>query len=255
MNTKLILLLFLFSGAVLAEEVHVPSNAPAPAAPAQNAPQGAEEVRVDQIKRKYWAGGDSAQVGVVQNRAYSKAGKFSLGINGGIVFADPFLSTKILGGTFGYNFSEYLALELIGWKLFANGSSALETLRDQGKDANTNLQKAYYGTEVLWSVMYGKLSFIGRKIIYYDLHLTAGGGMIDTETGKYPAGTLGIGQRFYLSQSFSLRLDYRSLIYQEHIAEKVVTSQLGQDRGTRTNFGHTIVLGIDLFFGGGGGRR
>ena len=218
-------------------------------APAQGT--GAEEVKIEQIKQKYWAGGDEAQVGVVQNRAYSKANRFTLGVGGGVSFNDPFLSTKIIDTHFGYNFSEYFAIEVMYWKIFASGSSAYGALRDSGKDANINPQKAYYGVEALWSIMYGKLSFMGQKIIYYDLHLTAGGGMMDTETGKDPTGTVGLGQRFYFSNNTSLRIDYRTQVYREKLVEKVIPQKLGQDAGTRYNWGHVITVGIDFMFGGG----
>ena len=220
---------------------------------------GAEEVKIEQIKQRYWAGGDEAQVGVVQNRAYSKARRFSLGVDGGVAFGDPFVSTKIAGVHAGYNFSEYFSVELLYWKFFSSPSSALDALRDQSsgssKDANINPQRSYYGAEGLWSVMYGKLSFVGRKIIYYDMHVSAGGGMVDTDNGKYPAATVGLGQRFYVSQSTSIRLDYRLMIYQEHIVEKQITSRMGEDYGPRTNWGHTITLGVDFLFGSNGSTK
>src|SRR5438045_1608715 len=57
-------------------------------APPQTGAAGAEEVKIEQIKQKYWAGGEEAQVGVVQNRTYSKAHKWSLGVEGGVAFND-----------------------------------------------------------------------------------------------------------------------------------------------------------------------
>lgn len=212
---------------------------------------GAEEIKIEQIKQRYWAGGDEAQVGVVQNRAYSKAHRFSLGVDAGVDFNDPFLDTKILGVHLAYNFSEYFAVEGLYWKMSAGGSSAYDALKASGKDANLNPQQHYYGAEALWSIMYGKLSFMGKKIIYYDLHLSGGGGMVETANGTYPAGTVGLGQRFYISQHMSIRLDYRAMYYQEHIIEHVITPRYGQDDGTRANWGHTIVVGVDFLFGSG----
>jgi outer membrane beta-barrel protein len=220
----------------------------------QPAQTGAEEVKVEQIKQKYWAGGEEAAVGVVQNRAYSKTRKFSLGVDTGIAFSDPFLSNKIVGGHFGYNFSEYYAVEFLYWRILSSGSSAYDALRAQGKDANVNPQRGYMGADFLASLMYGKLSFVGHKIIYYDFHLSGGGGMIDTESGRYAAGTVGLGQRFYISTVTSLRLDYRMMGYKERIIEKVITPKYGQVAGERWNWGHTIVLGLDFLIGGGGGK-
>ncbi|HTL13265.1 MAG TPA: hypothetical protein VL588_12295, partial [Bdellovibrionota bacterium] len=39
------------------------------------APQDSDAVAVDSIKEKYWARGDQTEIGVVQNRMYSKTHK------------------------------------------------------------------------------------------------------------------------------------------------------------------------------------
>src|SRR4051812_39178086 len=67
-----------------------------------------EEVEIDKIKDKYWAGDEKTEVGVVQNRLYSKARKFELGVDYSVLNSDPFLSASTLGGALGYNVSEYL---------------------------------------------------------------------------------------------------------------------------------------------------
>ena len=245
-----------YSVASAAEKAKTPpapaQQAVAPGSPADTS--GAEEVQIEKIKQKYWAGGDEAQVGVVQNRAFSKAGKWSLGVQTGFLFNDPFLDNKAVAPVIGYHFSEYFAVEVMYWKIWASASSAGDKLGSppNPKTANTNPPNAFYGAEALWSIMYGKLSLVGKAIIYYDMHFIAGGGITKTETGNNMTGIVGLGQRFYLGHSTSLRFDYRFVAYNENIVEKEITNKLGQSDGTRWNLGHSLFLGFDFMFGGGG---
>jgi len=214
-----------------------------------NVASEAEAVDVDAIKKKYWATGDESQLGVVQNRLYSKSHKFQLGLAGGVAFSDPFLSLRTLGGSVGYSFTETWSVSVYGWKTFASPSSALAALRASGKEANTVLPSSFYGVDAVASVLYGKLSLVGRRIIYYDLFVTAGAGLTNTENGAEQTASLGLGQRFYVTQNFSLRADYHLQYYSETVKEKVITTSLGQVKGTRANFTHSLQVGVDVLFG------
>ena len=215
------------------------------------AQDGAAQIDVSNIREKYWAKGDKASMGVVQNRLFSKAGKFQLGLLGGITFSDPFLSVNTLGLNFGYHFNEYLGASLVAWKHFVGPSSALESFRaSSGATANTNEPRVYVGAEMSGSLLYGKLSVLGASIIYFDLHVDGGIGATVTETGTYFTPSVGLGQRFYITQNFSLRLDYRLMFYEETIVEKVIPTRLGQPIGVRSNFSNNVTLGVDFMFGG-----
>ncbi|MBS1985419.1 MAG: outer membrane beta-barrel domain-containing protein [Bdellovibrionales bacterium] len=224
--------------------------APAPSAPVVAADEEAgEDVAVDAIKKKYWATGDESQMGVVQNRVYSKAHKFQFGLMGGIAFADPFLSLKPYGFNAGYHFSEYLGVNVLGWKIASSGSSALNTLMDSGKKANTVLPSSFYGAEATGSFLYGKLSLMGYSIIYYDMYVSGGMGMTNNENGNEFTQMVGLGQRFYINRWLSLKFDYRFMHNKETVKEKEITADLGKVVGQRDNFAHTITLGLDALFG------
>src|SRR4051812_44581774 len=90
----------------------------------------AEQVNVDSIKEKYWARGNETEVGVVQNRTYSKRGKFEFTLLGGVLYSDPFLTVQTLGGAIGYHLSEYVSAHLFAFNHFTNPSSALTTFQD-----------------------------------------------------------------------------------------------------------------------------
>lgn len=222
----------------------------APPVPGQSDPATTpESLDVDAIKQRYWARGEETELGVVQNRLYSKAGKFQFGLLGGVISSDPFLNITALGGTFGYHFSEYFGLNFIWMRTLVSPSSALRTFEEnRGATANTNNPEWYAGGELTGSLLYGKLSLIGKAIIYYDMHLSAGAGATKTESGTYLTPSLGIGQRFYINRFTSIRIDYRMLYYKETILEKEIPTKLGQPVGTRDNFNNTITLGVDFIF-------
>lgn len=213
---------------------------------------GAEAFDVDNIKKKYWARGDESQLGVVQNRLYKKANRWSLGFFVGAQFADPFLLVTPIGMTAGYHFSETFGLNLLFFRPIVSESSAFKRFVEE-KDGliNTNEQIFSLGVEGNWSLLYGKLSLVGRKIIYYDMHLSTGGGVVETESGRYAFLTGGLGQRFFLNKNLSMRLDYRLQFYRERFFEKTIDNQIGNLLGSRNVMGHTVTLGFDIMFGDG----
>jgi outer membrane beta-barrel protein len=218
---------------------------------------GAERVNTQNIKEKYWARGDESELGVVQNRLYSKAGKFEFSLLAGVDFTDPFLSVYTTGARFGYHFNEYFSLHVIGWKAFSSPSSTQTNLLsnkspDQvGTALNTNAPKYYGGTEAQWSLLYGKLSLLGEKIIHYDFHLMAGVGVMSTDSGTDFEQHVGVGQQFFLGQSSFINVDYRMMHYQETILQQVIPTQLGDPVGTRQNWSSVITVGFGFLFGGG----
>lgn len=208
----------------------------------------AQEVDVKNIRKRYWARGDKARIGVVQNRKFTKKNKFELGVFGGFVSSDPFLDNKGVGLRLGYHFSEFIGLNIFGFKdLVTDSAAAIAFAQNTQGKANTNIPNYYVGAEGLFSFLYGKLSLLGAEIIYYDLYFALGGGLRDTETGQSLSGTAGLGQRFFVGSNISIRLDYRIIYFKENIPEKVVPQKAGT-LYPRTNVTHPIFLGVDFLF-------
>lgn len=255
--------LIIFSSAVLlqfatgaialgAEKPSQPAQAPAAASPDDQA----ERVSTEAIKEKYWARGEESEVGVVQNRLYSKAHHFEASLLGGFDFNDPMLSVYTLGARIGYHFNEYFSMHLIAWKAFSGASSTQTDLLNNkspdqvGTVLNTNPPQYFVSPEAQWSLLYGKLSVVGKAIIHYDLHFMVGLGAMKTESGTDFSQHLGIGQQFFLSKTSFLNVDYRLVHYNETIVQKVIPTQLGQVIGTRANWSNVITLGVGFLFGG-----
>jgi outer membrane beta-barrel protein len=228
-------------------------KAPAPKPSAPAAPTdagGAERVNVDTIKEKYWARGDENEMGVVQNRLYSKERRFELGLGLGVADSDPFLSVKTMDLSLGYHFSEYISLHAMYFRYWTGTSTAYSFLLAKGGQYNTNLLDGFYGGELRASLIYGKLSVVGKAIIHYDMHVSGGAGVTKSETGSYFTPSIGIGQKFYLGRNLSLNFDYRTHRFVENEVEKTITPKLGQVVQQRTKYNNIITLGVSWFFGG-----
>jgi outer membrane beta-barrel protein len=213
----------------------------------------AERLNIENIKQKYWARGDESELGVVQNRMYTKARKFELGVYAGVIATDPFLSVYSLNASLGYHFNEYLSVAVFGTKDWATPSSALVFLRNPypngaGSDTSTNEPKWFVGAEAMASVLYGKLSLVGKAIIHYDFHFLGGLGVTNTESGKYFTPSFGVGQQFYITRWMTLRTDYRLMIFNETILQKVgsPSSPVGTPIGSRTNFSNSVSVGLSF---------
>jgi outer membrane beta-barrel protein len=210
----------------------------------------AEQVDLQAVRNRYWARGEESEVSVVQNRQFAKSHRFDLGVSAGMVSSDPFLAVTTIGGSFGYHFNEYVSAHLVGWKHFVSSSTALKTFEETlGATTNNNPPRSYIGAEALASLLYGKLSVLGKSILYYDLHVSAGLGRFETDTGAVVSPSVGIGQQIHLSQNLSLRVDYRLQYYRETIVEKVITPRLGQVVGERDNWSNNVTLGLQFRFG------
>jgi outer membrane beta-barrel protein len=207
-----------------------------------------KKVEVDKLKKEYWA--QQAGGEVVQDRVYSKASRFELGVFGGLFNTDPFLDVMTAGLSVGFHFSELYSFHLLGWKAWTSGSSALTTLETTSTrtTANTNYPQAYLGAEGRASIVYGKLSLLGKMILYYDLYVNLGVGRLSTESGDYISPFAGIGQQIYLSRTISLKLDFKEMWFKENVLEKANSANKGKIATTRTNLSNTISLGLAFLF-------
>jgi outer membrane beta-barrel protein len=242
MKKQLVLALLVSSFAASAADA-------APKAAPRSAPQRAD---VEAVKERYWQKGEDSDTGVVQNRLYSKSGKLELGVYGGMIDTDPFLDVKTMGGSLGYHFNEFFALHALGWKSYSGTSSAFTRLQAGGASTNLNKLTSFYGAEVAWSPIYGKLSVLGKAIVYYDLHLLGGAGITGSENGNYLTGIVGIGQQIYLEDWVSLKIDYRLMPFSEEEVEEVQTlsTNFGKVIGERTNWSNSLTIGLTFLIGG-----
>jgi outer membrane beta-barrel protein len=219
------------------------------AAPAQN---GEEKVDVSDLEKKYWAAKDT-DFSVVQNRLYSKAKKFELGLSYGSMLNDPWTTGRTHGLILGYYFSERWGIEYSGTVTQSTDNEAVDKLRNQSGYPDHNQVKNYHGLQVQFVPFYAKMSVLNSQIIYFDMSFALGLGMqnyvqqredapISVNT---PALEFDVTQHFFLSKTFAVRIDLKNRWYQEETVK-----YRGPVTGNGSSTANTtfLMMGLALFY-------
>lgn len=204
---------------------------------------------VDSFKEKYWIGEEGADLKVVQNRQYTKNLKLNLQTFAGTISADPFKSNYTAGAGLGFYFTEYLGIHTYYWKLWTFRSDA-ETvlLNETGRGANSNRLDHLIGGELSWSILYGKLSLIGKAILHFDLFLIGGAGYLMTENGNTVSPWAGLGQQIFITKWLTFRADWRFMYWRENVIERWTPALLGEKINERNVFASTFTVGLTALF-------
>lgn len=150
-------------------------------------------------------------IAVIQKRFLPKTGRFEGFLGAGGILNDKFFNSIGANVRLAYYFNERWAVEGLGM-VFATGERTVTAdLREKRGVVTTNFvsPKNYYGVDVKWTPVYGKMSFVNRKITPFDLYFSAGGGMTSTNQGRSePTFHLGTGQIFAITKSAAFRWDF-----------------------------------------------
>nr|WP_242594216.1 outer membrane beta-barrel domain-containing protein [Corallococcus exiguus] len=152
-------------------------------------------------------------VSAVQDRLYRMHHELSLGV--GVLPADAFY--KGLIGTVGYtyHFSDSVAWQVGRGTYSYNVQTSLRRQLERDFDAAPTATafedqvQWMVGSDLMWSPLYGKTSFLNSNVIHFEVFLLAGGTVVkvDRSDGFRPAVNLGLGVRMFSTQNVSFRLD------------------------------------------------
>jgi len=193
-------------------------------------------------------------VSVLQNRFFLKTMRPEFGILAGSMLNEAYTDTKAFGARAGLFVTEWVGFELQAVRTNVSDTAdrkALNKLKYRPLDPRTEADAVARGEEVIVSPdpevnaimgmtdvsviaapFYGKLNLMNKLIVYSDLYLTAGLSRVETDQGDKNAITIGAGQRFYLLESWSVRIDFRNRSYTEQRAgEKTRKNAVGFDVG------------------------
>ena len=175
---------------------------------------------------KFW--GAKRQVSVVQRRMYTKDSRFEITPFSGVIPNDDFNVYYPSGLRLGYHLSESFSVEISGTIAPDVASDLGSFLENKVGLERVELQQyfdSFYTANVLWAPAYGKISLLGTKLTHFETYLGVGIGMFSTlaipannpdgvEEFK-PSGNTVLGFRWFISDMFSLRTEYR-----QHFFEK-----------------------------------
>lgn len=183
-------------------------------------------------------------IAVIQKRYLPKTGRFEGfgGLNG--ILNDKFFMSVGANVRLAYYFNERWAVEGIGMFISTSEKSVTKELRDVRGVTTTNFVSptSFYGLDVKWTPVYGKMSFLNRKITPFDLYFSLGGGMTNTnQGGAEPTIHIGTGQIFAFSKSAAFRWDFSWNFYN-------ATSGVAGARQNSTYNNLFLTVGASFFF-------
>ena len=183
-------------------------------------------------------------VAIIQKRYLPKTKRFEAygGLNG--ILNDKFFSSFGLSARLGYSFSERYGIEFVTFLLTTTERQVTSDLRERRGVTTTNFvsPKSYYGIDFKWTPVYGKMTWLNKKITPFDLYFSGGMGMTNTNQNRSePTVHLGTGQIFAITKSSALRWDFSWNFYS-------ATSGVSGAKQSGSYNNILITLGASFFF-------
>jgi len=198
------------------------------------------------------------EIYVLQNRKFRKDGKLYLGATGVKTVSGAFVDSY--GGTVrgGFFFREDWGLELAYGKNSGSQNDTAKGVREQGTVPFYRKIDSFASAMVMWSPFYSKINTF-NKVFYFDWMFGAGVASLTTQDNRNLfdtksadknkltdesaiGGTWMTGFRFYISEHWSLRVDFQGIHYQADKTKK-------QQNDTKTSKSSLLFSNYDLGVG------
>lgn len=178
----------------------------------------------------------------VQRKVFLKKNRVELYPYFGVDLNDPFYQHFLVGGSVAFHLADSFGIEARAGGVFARiDQSAVKFVRVNAGaicEQTTCPRFQFHGdVDLTWAPLYGKISLLGEGILHFDTYLTAGPGIFKTDAGFNPAVNFGIGQRYFINDWLTARIELRDYIFVE-------------SRDDLSDLQNLLVLGfsISLFF-------
>jgi outer membrane beta-barrel protein len=182
-------------------------------------------------------------IAVIQKRYLPKSQRLEFYIGPTLNLNDAFFFN--FGGTarLGYYFRERYGIEGIATILRASERQVTTDLGTRGVHTTSFITpSAYYGADLKWAPMYGKMTWANKKITPFDLYFSFGGGLTSTnQGGTAPTFHLGTGQIFALSKATAFRWDFSWYLFS-------ATSNVDSSGGSALYHNLLFTVGWSWFF-------
>ncbi len=225
------------------------------------AKQGDGKVDISDLENKYWAPKDT-DFSVVQNRTFSKDNKFLIAPQWGRLVNDPYSEGNLLGLTANYFWSERMGVQVSWMSADLENNAAVKDLATlattTGARPDHGKITGYYGVGYNIVPFYAKMSFWGKRIIYFDMAFTPHLGLTEYEqqieggNKKKTAFTYGldVSQYFFFNKYFAIRADLRNQWRSEEIV-KYRGATIGQKVTDKQQHDTLFLIGATFYFGNG----
>ncbi|MBN8554820.1 MAG: outer membrane beta-barrel domain-containing protein [Deltaproteobacteria bacterium] len=169
---------------------------------------------------------DRDDIHSIHKKLYTKEGRheFTLGL-GGILNNDGYALTL---GQYTYHLFENLGIE-----------AAAGGLGFQFNGAKNKLY--FFQSSIAFSPLYGKLSLFTWAVLNFDIYAIGGAGVVrytGLKDGSSFMGNFGIGQRLFINEYLSVKLEFRDYIYNQN---------LPATNNSRILHNYSLMAGLSLF--------
>ncbi len=155
-----------------------------------------------------------------KKRVVPTAKRFEIDVQAGTSLADAFFTTVPVGLMAGYHFNEFSAVQVRGdYYLNSVTSYKQQIIADTpGADVRLNKNPAAkysFGIGYEMTPFYGKISVTKQRVINLATILALDFGLITFEDASSPYGSIDLGQKFFFSPNWGLRLDLKTVFYNQ----------------------------------------
>ncbi|OFZ19018.1 MAG: hypothetical protein A2Z20_11605 [Bdellovibrionales bacterium RBG_16_40_8] len=217
-----------------------------------------EKLDIQDLEQKYWAPKDT-DFSVVQNRTYTKAKRVAVSLLAGPVINDPFNDGITTALEVNYYLDERYGIELMFQQSSFSDSDATDNFKELsggGTRPDFNRDKKFYGAGFNWVPFYAKMSFLGKKIIYFDMQVTPFIGITTYQqlsTVKSPEQTafaygLDITQYFFFSEHWAFRANLHNRFFKADVLAYTGANEGKVIRSGESTKSTDFLLGFTYFF-------
>ena len=210
------------------------------------------------------------EIRVIRPKFFTKTFRFEVGVQVWAILNNPFIYTFMGAGNVAFHFNEALAAEVSGaWGQSINKQEKTTLKKDF--QINTIIHRTQHIVigSLLWTPFYGKFQTSSERLIYYDFFLIGSGGItginyqydhctkredqvdISPQLKSYPAWSVGLGQKIFISKTTALRWDGRYTPYYATEGDGSCFNRSGQSQeSSARKMKENIVVsfGISRFF-------
>jgi outer membrane beta-barrel protein len=190
-----------------------------------------------------------SDIAVIQRRFLPKTQRFEASLGAFTNLNNPFFNAIGVSARLAYYLRERYALEGIAAFATTTTRQVTDDLEDRPgctgctgiTTDNVVTSKGFYALAFKWNPIYGKITWLNKTIVPFDLSFSLGGGMtMTTENESVPTLHLGTSQVFAWSKSMAFRWDLYWNMYQA-----TALNAKGQKETLNQN---DLFLGIGMSF-------
>lgn len=189
-------------------------------------------------------------VAVIQRKFLPKTKRFEVSTMFLAGLNNSFFNNFGFDGRFGYWLTEKWGVDFIYESISSSKKQVTNDLEDLSvRTRNLVTPKSYMGLTARWASMYGKIAFMNKTIVPFELYFFGGLGQTATDPGSSSLTyTIGGGQRYALTKSMAFRWDITAHFYSVDVEQLQGQAVIGTKSQGQNDL--HLTLGMSFFFPG-----